>query len=148
MNVTDDDLFDPRPDGTIRLRIGGTEQVLRRPKIGEFRMLRERLADVTAHTVEQIAEAAEAIGEHRAPAAIAERAEAQAASDARAEALARSASIEADLLTWWRSVYDLLGTNDSTLPANPDDYPTWFLGDGIVNECLQHWRLVPRRPGG
>ena len=56
-----EDAFDPQPNGTIKFVIDGALHTLRRPKIKEFRNLREVLADIGANSIEDVEEAAAAV---------------------------------------------------------------------------------------
>ena len=110
--------------GWVELTVGETTVRLRPPFLGEYR--RFRRASTTS--AEQLA--TEAVDE------------ALTAADRDERALART-------VAWWRDVVDTLGTGDTQLPNDVDEWSIWLVENSDPIVCLYaHWREVPGGPGG
>lgn len=130
MPATKDDAFDAsQKDGRIRFTMDGTDYVLRRPKIKEFRTIREQLMDLAKKA---------------------------GATDEEAEAVAKGKTADVDrdlwteredeLLSWYAEVFAMLEEKAQPLPG-VEDAPTWLLGRGIMTEMMQAWLNRPAPPG-
>lgn len=114
-------------DGRVKMTIDGTKYVLKRPKIKEFRLIRESLIDVARDA---------------------------GASEEQTEELARSGKLDAAIITeredelfkWWTLVFDTLEEKGQSLPPT-DELPVWILGPNIVPEMMNAWLNRPARPG-
>lgn len=132
-----------RKDGTVVAHIDGSRHVLRRPKIGELKKLRERyegLSDEQLTLDEAVEVAAEALS------AITERVSAgekvPKAKVIAARARLREARHKAEEITprWLDDVFALL--SDAPLPSE-DDRPAWFYEPKLYATFVAHWRTVP-----
>lgn len=116
------DEFDIQADGKVRIIIDGTNYLLRRPKIGEARVLEEAIKDVGTREQEEI--------------------EAAKKEDRPRE------SFESDVLDWWRLVVETLEKNDKRLPDDNDELPMWLTNNQLITNIELGWRTVPWGPGG
>lgn len=120
--------LDLRPNGTIA--VGFPEPhgviVLRRPRFGEFRRMREALWDLQDRRNE-----------------IVDEQKVLAESDDRDDALIRKLTVEIEDTTfdWVRDAVTTLG--DKTPPAEADDWPHWATTGDVMNLIVSHWRSVP-----
>lgn len=124
-------------DGTVTVELIGRNAMLRRPKVGEFKMLRQTL------------EAAQATASERAI-RLSLRASALAQMDAEqrngaAEELAwiRQETIEVrnisdDIRTMWLTLVLTTLDADGRAP-NEDEYPPDFLEGDWQSDIIQHW---------
>lgn len=139
-----------RESGAIRVWIDGNEFALRRPRVREYRRLRERLQDV----MDEMTAAADV--------AIAEQEKINTAVDKRVEeggegqtpeeraAIKKmgrdlTAKREELCLAWWVEVGEAL-CERGTWPE-PDDMPTWMGATESTTEIVGHWRSVPSLSG-
>lgn len=123
-----EDKFDAsNADGRIRMTLDGTAYVLKRPKIREFRKLRETLVEISKR--------AGATDE-----------DAEAASRGKID-VATIVEREDEMLTWWAEVFGMLEEKGQPLP-DPDDLPLWLLGPTIVPDVMNAWLSRPAHPGG
>jgi hypothetical protein len=127
-----EDAFDPQPNGTIKFVIDGALHTLRRPKIKEFRNLREVLADIGANSIEDVEEAAAAVEKGEAPPSLRDEAKRQERED--------------ELLEWWQLVFKTLNSDDKPFPSN-DELPMWLFDGEIIPTVLKTWLSVPPRLG-
>lgn len=134
------------PNGTVTAVLEGKRVTLRRPKLGEFRKLRELLHD----SQDRLYAMAEAVKE----AGSALEAEADAAESVEAVTALRevrrldreyTTANEDDTVAWMRATFDMLA--DSPLPAD-DDLPLWAADGTTVAALITHWRSVPLDRGG
>ena len=127
-----EDAFDPQPNGTIKFVMNGLPYVLKRPKIKEFRNLREMLAEIGANSLEDVEEAAQAVEKGEAPPSLRDEAKRQERED--------------ELLEWWQLVFTTLNTSDKPIPEN-DDMPMWLFDGDIIPTVLKTWLSVPHHLG-
>lgn len=126
MSTAVDDAFDAsQPDGRVRLTINGVKYVLKRPRMKEFRKLRETLMDITRR-------------------AGATPEEAELASRGKVD-ISEIVEREDELLSWWSEVFGMLEEKDQALPPE-DELPPWLIGP-VVAETINAWLLRPARPG-
>jgi len=123
-----EDAFEPQPNGTVKFVIDGLAFSLRRPKIKEFRNIRENLIALGADSVEEATEAAEAVEQGKLPPML----DTEAARNAKEDLL----------LDWWRLVFDTLGDSEKELPSN-DDLPLWLFDSEIIPKLLNVWMRSP-----
>lgn len=146
--MTDEqDVFDPRPNGTIRMVVEGESLLLRRPRIGEFRERREALLGIakSPEVVDAIAQAAAEQGVEL-PATLTEP---EHDDDAPPDPDQADADAEQRLAGWWLDTFDKLESqNRVPCAGDPEALPTWLLGPDIIKDTLTTWLSVPRRPGG
>lgn len=118
-NDEDDERFEPRPNGTIKMVFGADEFVLRRPRVGQMREFDERLTEM---------------------------ADAQKTNNALGDD--RDLGLDERLfLSWWRDVVAALDRNGGVFPPD-EDCPPWLISAPLVTETKNHWRSVPWGPGG
>lgn len=160
------DTSDPvvfRPNGTVLCQVGGRRYVLRRPRMGEFRHLREamqamhdRLEDeleVTARRQLQLRSEMAELGGDGGELSDGEQAR---WSELRREdrRLGRDAAALGDTarLEWLQEAWRLLAdqplptTEDGALDA--DVAEAWMLDPNLPAQLLGHWRTVPLASGG
>ncbi len=141
------------PSGKIRLLIDDRTIVLRRPKMGEFRSLRElfyeaqdeqrqNLLDRISAEAQDAQEAqdAEAANDHEARMAAVKRSM-ERASDLRRE----TSEAESAYLSWSRRAVETLG--GVTLEQADEDLPLYFATGTFVNAVQQHWMVCPLPSG-
>lgn len=134
---------DLAPDGTVLLHVDGEVYRLRRPKVGEYRKLKERRSIVQDEALANLQKAAAAepppVKDEKDTAASLERALQQrtlqrAAGDANEQ-------LERD---WFAEVADMLC--DRELPPQ-DEWPNWLGQADLAASLFQHWRTVPLASG-
>lgn len=145
------------PDGRVRLALDGktgATTTLRRPRVGELRVLHEALEQ----TNDEVRDLLHAHPEKPVPPVRppgqddAEYADAYSAyAEARDEwrNIDRKATIELDERrgAWSRQVVEMLG--DKPLPAGPvADLPTWAVDTRTAVALVNHWQNVPLDHGG
>ncbi len=131
-----------RKDGSVRLQANGDGWRLRRPKLGEFRKLRELLNEANDDRLRIIAR----MGMPDKPGN-------DATADEKLEytlaVSARSRQLEAEVLAlnvaWIAEALRVLCDHD---PPEPDDWPSGMDSSDTIAELVQHWRSVPLRSGG
>lgn len=113
-------------DGRVKMTLNDVRYVLRRPKIKEFRAIREQLIEI---------------------------AKAAGATDDEAEDMARgridAAAIverEDELFAWWAFVFATLEEKGQPFPE-VDDLPVWIIGAEIVPAMMGTWLNRPAVPG-
>lgn len=162
-NVTElhpDDPVQLRPNGTVFCQIAGKRYRLRRPKMGEYRRLRESLQDMTdalddalEHVAVQQARIRTRQSEMSERHATGELTDAEQAEwmDLRLQDrnLGREASrmVEQRRLEWLAEAWAMLSM-DGPLPDDPDEAEAWLLDTQLANKLLQHWRTTPFVSGG
>lgn len=127
-----EDLFDPQPNGTIKFVVSGLAFTLRRPKIKEFRLFREKLISLGVDSESSAAEATEAVERGELPPALATEAKRQEKED--------------ELLEWWQLVFKELNDSEKPLPDD-DDLPMWLFDGEIIPTVLNTWTSLPPRRG-
>lgn len=127
--------------GLILVWIDGKRYVLRRPKAGEYRYLRELLQeqqDEIATEGDRVQLLATAAAEAKGDAAVQKRTEFRTAN----RGLQRL--LEAKRREWLSTAFARLA--DGELPA-ADELPVWFESDEPINAFLTHWKRVPSLRG-
>lgn len=124
--------FDLRPDGTAMIRVGGTEIVLRRPTLGEYRRAFEmfQAADDRLQAALNEIPADDTVGRVK-----------------RANELQLGHNGSAPL--YGELLIDLvkLILGESPLLSDPEDLPAWAVSSDVSARLLRHWRAVPLSPG-
>lgn len=139
--MADADKLEMVKDGTVRAFVDGKRYVMRRPKIGEYRKLRE-LAQGMDDAMLEVAKRQIEIN--------AEREAATAANDeeklTELRGLLRGLAVKAEdlRLGWLGEAQTLLG--DKPLPP-ADELPAFFLDPKLPADLLEHWRDRPLAPG-
>lgn len=136
------DGFELINNGTARLVVDGQVWRLRRPKLGEFRKLREALDERDdAHL--------RIISEHRSEDKPADDADAEEklafTLGARARGRAISEQVAALNVEWLGEALRLLCDRE---PPAVDDWPAGMDESGTISALVSHWRSVPLRSGG
>lgn len=136
------DGFDLVNNGTARLTVGSEVWRLRRPKLGEFRKLRELLRDRDDERTALLArqEAGER-PDKDAPAD--EKAAYSLAVAQRSRELVDA--VEALNVAW---VTEALRTLADREPPAVDDWPAGMETEEFIGALVAHWRTVPLRSGG
>lgn len=129
-------------NGTARLVIDGELWKLRRPKLGEYRRLRELIEERDDARISLLAEieTPEKLPDDATPAQKAERTiairRAARAIDAKVEELNRQ---------WVASALRVLADH---APPDPDDWPAGMDSVETIVALNNHWRSAPLRSGG
>lgn len=138
------DGFDLRPDGTILLHVDNDRWRLRRPKLGEFRKLREALQErddqALRLTSARVASLPDKLPDDASQADKEERAVSVKQASRDFEESIRSLNV-----AWLANALTMLA--DST-PPEPDDWPSGADEPDTIAQIVQHWRSVPLRSGG
>lgn len=131
-------------DGTVTVTVDNARCRLRRPKLGEFRKLRERLRERDDERLRLLA--AQAADPLPAPE---ESAEGQEKLDYTLAVAARGRELNDAIaqlnIEWIREAMDMLA-RDTVLPE--DDWPSGMDSSETVQALADHWRAVPLRSGG
>ena len=98
---------------------------MRRPKVKQFRLLRETLIEVGGSGDDSV----KAVDSGKLPPTL--------------ETAESREEKEDALLSWWRLVFDTLGDETSELPDN-DDLPTWLFDAAIIPKLLETWLRSPQ----
>lgn len=145
-----------RPSGTIHLWVDGKRFRLRRPRLGEYRRLREQFEEVA----DDVSDAADEAFREQAAVQHAQqlRAEGESASlgytvvarptpEERATIRAsnrRLAEVRERLHeAWWQAVLDTLAVDD----ARPPELAVWMLRSESCGQVFKHWQAVPSPSG-
>lgn len=137
--VPEDDRFDLMADGSVLVTLDGERRRLRRPKVGEYRKLRERLWDLQDDKV-SITERHRDQAKERAE-ELKGATEVEQTMAVRQASRALTAELEALNEQWIREAFDMLG--DKAAPEAVDDWPTWLRESDFVTRLVEHWRSVP-----
>lgn len=113
-----EDAFDPQLNGTVKFVIDGIAFTLRRPKIKEFRIIRESLMEMGKPEEKTDGTYSELDHEER----------------------------EDALLKWWNLVFETLGNAEKELPPN-DDLPLWLFDSEIIPSLMAVWMKSPQVRG-
>lgn len=136
------DGFELVSNGTARLMIDGEVWRLRRPKVGEFRKLRELLHERDDERLRRIASQEN----HEKPAEDASQDEKLAYTLALAQ---RSRVLQEEVedldLNWTAQALTILADHQ---PPPIDDWPSGMGSSEFIQQLLTHWRSVPLRSGG
>lgn len=128
-------------DGTVRLFVDGDTIKLRRPKVGEFRKLRERAYEVADAKLNNLRDAV-----IEAPAQDAPQAERLAHTmESRKANREMKAANEVLDQEWMAEAVDMLG--DKALPEARDDWPVWLGSAALATQLFEHWQSVPPARG-
>lgn len=130
------------PSGTAAVVIDGVRRRLRRPKVGEFRRLRELLQenqDEAYAMSNRLLGVQKAIDDSDTPENTARLEE------ARKLQRELNALTEDRNLAWVRQAVEVL--SDSPLTLDDDDLPVWMASGETVTQLLQYWRTVPLAHG-
>lgn len=120
-----EDAFEPQANGTVKFVIDGNAFTLRRPKVKQFRLLRETLIEVGGSDDDSV----KAVDSGKLPPTL--------------ETAESREEKEDALLSWWRLVFDTLGDETGELPDN-DDLPTWLFDAAIIPKLLETWLRSPQ----
>lgn len=145
--------LDLRPNGTVHVWLEGVKHRLRRPRLREFRHLRESFQDA-ADEIQALAEEAQQFHE-RQVARLEQRRQEDPDSRLTAEEkledrrLSRKLTEQTEelMLGWWADVFATL-TPDGHHQPDPDDLPPWLGSTQAAGKLIGHWRAVPSRSGG
>jgi hypothetical protein len=132
-------------DGTITLTVDGNRTRLRRPKMGEFRDLREALRQRDDDRLRVIAkhppledhdtEGDEATDDEKLERVLAIQGRSRAMAD----------EVRELNLAWVELVLSTLAEKE---PPPRDDWPSGTDEDKFLTDLMEHWRSVPLRSGG
>lgn len=112
------DGFELRSDGTAVFQFDDNLVIdLRRPTLGEYRLLSEALEQMRQDTI------------------------ATSSEDNASSVLVALSDL---LLTWEAKVFETLG--NAPLPSE-DQLPAWMLNGAITAQLIEHWQKVPSRRG-
>lgn len=141
-------------DGTLRVHIGGKRWALRRPKVGEYKRLRELRYEVEDAKLVNLRDALlpdEPDDEENPTKRRLGRMDNELASRQRGrDATAANEKLERD---WLVAVFDgdpereLKGLADKPLPTDEDDWPLWLTQPDFASQLFTHWRSVPLARG-
>lgn len=134
-----DDSYELRPNGIVIVTLDSEVHSLRRPKVGEYRKMRERLWDLQdekvaitqRHRDEAEARAKDLKGSDEMVVTL----------DVRKRSRALTADLEELNEQWVREAFDVLA--DKPLVAGVDDWPTWLRESDFITVLVEHWRSVP-----
>lgn len=141
-------------DGTLRVHIANERYTLRRPRVGEYKRLREYRYEVEDEKLQNLRgallpgepEPAEGTDELRA-----QRLERTLATRrAGREAAVANEKLEA---AWVRTVFEgdperrLEGLCSRALPDDEDEWPLWLAQPDFATQLFNHWRSVPLARG-
>lgn len=145
------------PNGTAVITIGTKAFRLRRPKVGEFRRLREsffamseEVQDVAADTLERIEPISAQLEE------LSDKSDLDPDDRTLRRDLRRQASklvaeqrdrFESLRFGWIREVFDELSENGH-LPEEDDDLEPWLIDPRFQAELVKHWQTRPLARGG
>lgn len=129
-------------DGTITLTIANERHRLRRPKLGEFRDLRDALRQRDDDRLRVIAKHPPA-DELAEGASDEEKLEHVLAINARSRAI--NDAVQELNVAWVKLVLDTLGAGDA---PESDDWPSGSDDSNFIEQLMAHWRAVPLRSGG
>lgn len=138
-----DDGYSLLPDGRTRITLDSEDWLIRRPKIGEYRKLRERLWDLQDQKVTITARHRDIAAERAKE--LKGESEAVQALDVRKRSRDLTAELEELNEQWIRETFDLLG--DRPAPEAIDDWPTWLRESDFISTLVEHWRAVPLASG-
>lgn len=124
------------PDGTIVFAFGADDvYTLRRPKIGEYKKLRERLMELASRDEATLRAWRKAVA----------AANSTLDDDGVGAAIDPSPGLELELsvIEWWGDVFAVL--SDRPLPPG-DEVPVWLTEPTLASEVTAHWRTRPAGP--
>lgn len=138
-----EDSFELLVDGRVSVVVDGEEWLLRRPKIGEFRKLRERIWETQDQKViitDRFRKEAKAKAEELAKAD-----EMTRTIESQRFGHRLTADLEELNEQWVREAFDLLAARPA--PEAIDIWPTWLRESDFIGSLLEHWRAVPLARG-
>lgn len=159
MTTQPSEAFDLVNNGTARIFIEGEPYAMRRPKVGEYKKLRELLNETSERIQAKAQEkpkkapakkrtkvAAEPTDEE--PPKIEDDADAKFAEAREARRITNELNdfVEAQYQDWVDEAVKMLG--DKPLPPNRDDWPLFTMSFEFITKLIQHWRSVPLALGG
>lgn len=131
-------------DGTATLHLEGRRYALRRPRLGEFKVLREAYHEVQDRSDQLREEAGAASAALRVAIEADPTGEDDATRAATVHAKATSRrvtmAIEHLAVDWLRQTHELLG--DHKLPPD-DELPPWMEEGANISDLFTHWRTRP-----
>lgn len=150
-----DDGFEMRRDGKCVLTVRGETFRFRRPRLGEFRDLREKLYERDDESLRLTAELNDRVRERDAAAnpdgagdeekSQAERL--QASLEAKKSLRELDRSVTALTEAWMVEALELLKEDEDAELPPPDDWPPEMADTTFVAELVSHWRHRPLAPG-
>lgn len=130
--------IDYRPDGTIRIEFDGDTWLLARPKLKTYRLFSERLQEMR-RAIQQVSEQITLLRTRLA------------GEDGDPETL-RAEIDQLNAPIWEYSIpiiQDMVAQVASKPLPDPDEWPSWLATNlTIPSDVLNHWREVPKVPGG
>lgn len=129
-------------NGTARLFVDGEVWRLRRPKLGEYRKLRELLEE---RDDARIALLAEMVPPEKMPDDASQADKAERTIAIRRAAREIDAKVEALNREWMAEALALLCDHD---PPDPDSWPAGMDSTETIIALNTHWRSAPLRSGG
>lgn len=135
--------FELHKNGTVTVFMNEERAVLRRPKVGEFRLLREKLEQAADEQGELALQIDADTAEQR------ERMTAKTDSqEDRRFVIKRQRELrdvaDRGYVDWMAEALQLLG---SGVAVNGDDLPQWMATSGAVTQLVKHWQAVPSPRG-
>ena len=137
------DGFHLNPNGTARLTVDGQSWQLRRPKLGQFRQLREQLHERDDARLRLIA-SYDVAGDKPVEDATADEKLAYTL-DVNARSRKLADEVTALNVAWLEQA--LVALCDRP-PPDVDDWPSGMDSSDTIAELVQHWRSAPLRSGG
>lgn len=151
-----DEAFDLINNGTARIFVDGTAYGLRRPKVGEYKKLRELLHDTQDDIQARLLEDDEPkkLTKKKGGAKAAATDEVEAVVDdalakvREARRLTRELNdfAESKYQDWIEEAVRMLG--DKPLPPDRDNWPLFTTSHEFIAKLIEHWRSVPLALGG
>lgn len=130
-------------DGTATLSIDNDRWRMRRPKLGEFRKLRELLHSREDERLRRLGEFGELPAAPAKDAPNDEKVAYTAAVNAQQRAIT---DVMQDLnIDWLEQALTMLCERE---PPPADDWPSGMAESEMVTKLVEHWRAVPLRSGG
>lgn len=132
-------------NGTITAVLDGERFQLRRPRVGEFRKLREVLHESQDH-LHELADEVKAAGQSLASAQTADNDAESLRLLSEVRRLNRRYDIanEDANMGWMHEAFAMLA--DKPIGAN-DDLPLWMADGSTITTLIEHWRTVPLARG-
>lgn len=151
-----DDGFEMRKDGKCVLTVRGETYRFRRPRLGEFRELREKLYERDDESLRLTAELNDRVRERDAAANAANTDDAeeksqterlQASLEAKKALRDLDRSVSALTEAWMVEALETLKEDEDAELPGPDDWPPEMAETSFVAELVNHWRHRPLAPG-
>lgn len=148
-----DDGFEMRKDGKCVLTVRGETHRFRRPRLGEFRELREKLYerdDESLRLTAALNDSVRARDDDAKPDDAAERSQSERLQESlEAKKALRDLDRAVSALTeaWMVDALELLKEDEDAEIPPPDDWPPEMAETSFVAELVNHWRHRPLAPG-